>query len=201
MGWRTKAIVDRPTELPEDLLAAYEPTRVPAGRTTGLPPVTVARRFDPLDVEAAEPPAERVLEVAPVFPLRRADAVVPDPIPAVAVTPAVVVEPAAVGADDRRGAPRHHANLPVLVTLEGTDVAGVGRSANVSAGGLLLRMPFTAPDRHFDLVVGDDECALLWAKVVDERPTDGDYLWHMQVVTSDDDWSGLVARAASTARS
>lgn len=187
MGWRSKD-VEEPVRLPHDLLAAYEATRVPAGRSTGLP----ATRRERVEPEPPAPVAHRlVVPAAPPVGLGLVR------VPDVVDGPRADVQPPRV---DRRVAPRHDTALPVLATLPGDDEGALGRCINVGAGGLLVAMPFEAPDRHLDVVVGDDECSLVWTKVVGERAIDGAVLWHLQVVTADDAWHALVARAAAAAR-
>jgi hypothetical protein len=185
MGWRSKDI-EEPVRLPHDLLAAYEATREPAGRRTGLP----AAPRGHAEPDVPPPPTARVVPAAPPVGLVRIPDSVGDP-------PAADVAPLPV---DRRAARRYDTALPVLATLPGDDDGALGRCVNVGSGGLLVAMPFEAPDRHLDVVVGDDECSLVWTKVVGERAIDGAVLWHLQVVTADDAWHGLVARAAAAAR-
>lgn len=199
MGWRTKA-EPPPTELPHDLLAAYEPTRVPAGRTTGLP----AAPRDRVEPEQEPPtPTIRVTGTPSLVLVPPPDLDEPRP----EIDPVPVARRAARGEAelrqrnvDRRSTVRHTAVLPVLATLPGDDEGALGHCMNVTEGGLLVAMPMDAPDRHLDLLVGDDDCALIWVKVVAERPAEDGVLWHLQVVTADDAWHELVARVSAVHR-
>jgi hypothetical protein len=67
----------------------------------------------------------------------------------------------------------------------------------MSRSELSLLMPRRPSAVHLDVTLHDVDLSVeLWVRVVDCVATDDHmYVWHVQVVTADDGWSGIVDRS------
>jgi hypothetical protein len=59
-----------------------------------------------------------------------------------------------------------------------------------------MLMPRPPSGNHLDVTVHDPDLSVqLWVRIVDYTAADDHmYMWNAQVVTADDDWSGIVDR-------
>jgi hypothetical protein len=75
-----------------------------------------------------------------------------------------------------------------------TPIAGVTRG--ISRSELSLLMPYRPSAVYMDVTLHDVDLSVeLWVRVVDCVATDDHrYVWHGQVVTANDGWSGIVDR-------
>jgi len=163
-------------------LAGYQASRVPSGFTrTGLPAAGRPIRPPVSDLDAVAspaPPAQSPLRV------RLAEAARPAHLPRVLRA-------------ERRSEARFDFTVPAAATYEASKDTTVGMALNLSPSGLQLQMPGPPDEVHVDLIVGDDhDCAVLWGRVVSDRPDDsGRHIWHVQVVSADEEWDDLLYRA------